>query len=653
MNHPHPLSMGVPARLAVIALLAALLVTGAVRATPAFAAAPTVTSLAPASGSTAGGYPVVITGTGFTGVSINGVTVGGVGVNVLVNNDTTITIISMPPHAAGVVDVIVTHPTEGASANTAADDFTYIAPPAVSGLSPTFGPIAGGNTVTITGTGFTGANMVNFGGTNLVPTVVNDSTITVAAPAHAAGSVDVLVIHPANGTSANTVADNYTYLGAPTVTGLTPSTGPIAGGNTVTITGTSLTGATLVTFGGTSAAFVVVNATTITATAPAHAAGSVDVLVTTGQGTSANTAADNYLYGDLPTVSSLSPATGPIAGGTVVTITGTGFTGATSVTFGGTAAVFSVTNATTISATAPAHAAGTVDVLVTTPSGTSTNTVADNFTYTSGPTVTSISPKGGPVEGGTLVTITGSGFTGATSVTFGAASLTPTVVNDTTITVTAPARSAGTVDVRVVTPIGTSANTAADDYVYGGGPIITSISPSTGAQAGGNTVTITGTGFTGATSVTFGSSSLTPTVSSDTSISVVAPAGSGTVDIRVVTPVGTSPNTAADDYTYGSSTTTFTLYFRWTLIVWTGVNGASISAALSGQETPPNPATNDVSGIVTAIFKYNNAQQRFEGYFPGSANVPGANDFSTFTKGEAYWFAINSSSGSSWTVLAN
>jgi len=651
MNQRYPLSKGVPARLAVVALLAVLLITGGLRATPAFAAAPSVTSLSPDQGSTAGGYSVLITGANFTNTST--VTVGGTSVNVTYIDPAHITIISMPPKPAGAVDVLVTTPGEGTSTNTSDDDFTYIAPPSVSGLSPTSGLVAGGNIVTITGTGFTGANAVSFGGSIASPTVNSDTTITVTAPAHVAGTVDVLVVHPTNGTSANTIADNYTYLDVPVVSGLTPSTGPRAGGNNVTITGLSLTGALVVTFGGTSTAFVVTGDTSITATAPAHAAGTVDVLVTTAQGTSANTAADDYTYGDLPVVTSLSPTTGPIAGGTVVTITGTGFTGATSVTFGGTAAAITAVTATTITVTAPAHTAGTVDVLVTTPSGTSANTAADNFTYTSGPTVTSISPAAGPVEGGTLVTITGSGFTGATSVTFGGTSVTPTVVNDTTITATSPAKAAGTVDVLVVTPLGTSPNTAADNFVYGGGPIITSISPTNGPQAGGNTVTITGTGFTGATSVTFGATSLTPTVSSDTSISVVAPAGTGTVDIRVVTPVGTSPNTAADNYTYGSITRTFTLYFRWTLIVWTGANGASISAALAGQETPQNPATNDVSGIVTAIFKYNNAQQRFEGYFPGSANVPGANDFTTFTQGEAYWFAINSPSGASWTVLVN
>jgi len=112
----------------------------------------------------------------------------------------------------------------------------------------------------------------------------------------------------------------------------------------------------------------------------------VDVLVTTPGGTSANTAADNYTYvapaPAAPTVTLLNPTSGTTAGGTMVVITGTNLTGATAVTFGGTAATsFMVDSATQIMATSPAHAAGVVDVLVTTPGGTSANTAADNYTY--------------------------------------------------------------------------------------------------------------------------------------------------------------------------------------------------------------------------------------------------------------------------------
>ena len=164
----------------------------------------------------------------------------------------------------------------------------------------------------------------------------------------------------------------------------------------------------------------VVNATAVTATTPAHAAGTVDVTVTTPGGTSAKSSADQYTYAAVPTVTSLSPAAGPIAGGTNITITGTALTGATAVSFGVTAATsFVVVNATTITATAPAVIAGTVDVTVTTPGGISTAMLHDKYMYQAVPTVTGISPVAGPIVGGNVITITGTAFTGTISVTFG------------------------------------------------------------------------------------------------------------------------------------------------------------------------------------------------------------------------------------------
>ncbi|MBJ7472962.1 MAG: IPT/TIG domain-containing protein, partial [Solirubrobacteraceae bacterium] len=158
---------------------------------------------------------------------------------------------------------------------------------------------------------------------------------------------------------------------------------------------------------------------------------------------------------------------GPAGGGTSVVITGNFLTGATQVQFGGVNATgFTVDSATQITATAPAGS-GVVNVRVTTPSGTSANTAADDYTYIPVPTITALVPGAGPDVGGTLVTITGTGLTGATQVRFdGIDALGYTVVNPTTITATAPPHTAGTVDVRVTTPGGTSANTAADDYEY-------------------------------------------------------------------------------------------------------------------------------------------------------------------------------------------
>ena len=85
---------------------------------------------------------------------------------------------------------------------------------------------------------------------------------------------------------------------------------------------------------------------------------------------------------DPPTVSNVSPASGPTAGGTSLTITGTNLTGASAVTVGGTAATSVVVDsATQITATTPAGAVGTVDVVVTTPAGSSATGAGATFTY--------------------------------------------------------------------------------------------------------------------------------------------------------------------------------------------------------------------------------------------------------------------------------
>ena len=181
-----------------------------------------------------------------------------------------------------------------------------------------------------------------------------------------------------------------------------------------------------------------------------------------------------------PTVTSIVPNTGPTAGGTSVTITGTNFTGATAVTIGGVAATgITVVNATTITATTPAGTAGAQDVVVTTPGGTGTGTGL--FTYMAAPTVTSIAPNTGPTAGGTAVTITGTNFTGATVYTIGGASLTGvTVVNATTITGTTPAGTAGAQNVVVTTPGGTGTGTGLFTYVP---PPTATTNPASGVTA--------------------------------------------------------------------------------------------------------------------------------------------------------------------------
>ena len=252
-----------------------------------------------------------------------------------------------------------------------------------------------------------------------------------------------------------------------------------------------------------------VTATSLTVTSPAGT-GTVDVTVTTPNGTSAiNAPSDQFTYNApaLPTVTGVSPSNGLAAGGTSVTVSGTNLTGATAVDFGtanpGTS--ISGVTATSLTVTSPAGS-GTVDVTVTTPNGTSAvNAPSDQFTYTPPPTVTVVNPNNGPQGGTNTVTLTGSGFvSGSTMVDFGTkAGTSVNVASGTSLSVVVPAGT-GTVSVTVITTGGGSSTPLANAYTYNPPPTVTGVSPSNGLAAGGTSVTVSGTGFTGATAVHFG-----------------------------------------------------------------------------------------------------------------------------------------------------
>jgi hypothetical protein len=341
--------------------------------------APVVTTVNPGSGPITGGTGVTITGSNY----VTGATVtfgGSAATNVVVVNSTQITA-TTPVHAAGAVTVVVTNPdTQSGSLN---NGFTYNGAPTVVSVSPNNGTTAGGTAVTIAGTGFVSGAAVSFGGTAASNVVVVSATqITATTPAHAAGAVTVMVTNP--DTQSGSLANGYSYtsLTAPTVGSVSPGSGPIAGGTGVTIGGTNFASGAVVTFGGTAASnVVVVSATQITATTPAHAAGAVTVTVTNAD-TQSGSLANGFTYNGAPTVVSASPNNGTTAGGTAVTIAGTGFVSGAAVTFGGTAATsVVVVSATQITATTPAHAAGAVTVMVTNPD-TQSGSLANGFTYT-------------------------------------------------------------------------------------------------------------------------------------------------------------------------------------------------------------------------------------------------------------------------------
>ncbi len=169
--------------------------------------------------------------------------------------------------------------------------------------------------------------------------------------------------------------------------------------------------------------------------------------------------------------------------------------------------------------------------------------------------VNSISPSTGPVSGGTVVIINGAFLSGATAVTFVGVNATSfTVLSSLQISAVAPPGVAGAAGVQVTKPDDTTFISANDYFTYIAiaPPTITLISPTSGRQAGRTTVTIPGTGFTGATAVKFGGTNTKAfTVNSATSNTATAPAGvSGTVDVTVTTSGGTSATSAADQFTY-------------------------------------------------------------------------------------------------------
>ncbi|WEK58165.1 MAG: IPT/TIG domain-containing protein [Candidatus Brevundimonas phytovorans] len=523
---------------------------------------PVVTAITPNKGLAAGGTGVYILGSNFSGVTA--VSFGGApAVSFTVNGLSQIT--ATAPAGSGTVDVVVT--AQGVtSATSPADQFTYLTAPTVTSITPSSGLAAGGASVVITGTDFSDVTGVRFGDTPAMNfTVDSETQITAIAPASAGGPVDVRV-STTGGTSATSAADQFTYLAVPTVTAISPSSGPTAGGTSVIITGTNFSGATGVRFGEVSTTgFAIFSETMIVAMSPGGI-GAVDVRVTTAGGTSATSAADPFTYVGAPTVTSVSPTAGPSTGGTSVIITGTSFSGATAVTFGATAATgFTVNSATQITATAPAGT-GTVDIRVTTAGGTSAISAADQFTYLAAPTVTSITPTSGPSTGGTTVTITGTNFSGVTAVTFGGMAATGFTVNSTTqITATAPAGT-GTVDIRVTTAGGTSATSAADPFTYVGAPMAANASLVAGYNA---------TGVINLKGSIIGSYT-------DIAVATAPTHGSTTVSGDLVTYTPASGYVGSDSFTYTA----------------TGPGGTSAPATVSITVTPGAPT---VGGTAAAV----------------------------------------------------
>lgn len=408
-----------------------------------------------------------------------------------------------------------------------------MAAPVLNSVTPSSGSTSGGTAVTLAGSGFTSVVSVKFGTAAASSyTVVSSTQINAVTPA-GTGTV-IVVVSTLGGSSSQTVT--FTYVTAPTLSSVVPAKGPLSGGNTVTLSGSNLTGVVSVKFGTAAASsFTVVSSTEITATAPlALAAGPVLVTVASAGGTSGGV---TYTYVAAPTITGIAPDHGPLSGGTAVVLTGSDLTDTGAVSFGTTpAGSFSVASASQINASTPASAAGPAAVTVTTPGGTSSG--SSYFYYVPAPTLASVVPDQGPELGGAAVTLTGTNLYQVTSLKFGAiAASSYTVVSATQITAVAPAGT-GTVQVTVATAGGIGAGPF---YTYVPVPALSSVTPGQGPLYGGTNVTLAGTHLTLTGTVVFGTTPASFAVLSDSTVTADAPAGSaGPVTVTVVTPGGTS-----------------------------------------------------------------------------------------------------------------
>ena len=428
----------------------------------------------------------------------------------------------------------------------------------VTSVTPSNGPPS--QLVNVLGSGFQSGATVLFGGVaSISVAMLAPSNLSVRVPSGPSGMVTVTVINP--GGSTGSLPSAYDYGGGTgtssfSAVSVSPNNGPTTGGTSVTITGNGFVSGGNVLIGSALATNVSVLSTNqLVALTPPGVAGSVAVTVSDGLGNSATLpAAFTYTtsstttpppaQGNALTVAGVTPNVGLASGGTVVTVTGSGFAAGASVLFGlqpGTNVI--VTSSSQLTVTTPANsvATGPVNVTVVNPGGVS-GALSAAFTYgasASGAlTIGSVSPTSGSLNGGTTVTINGTGLTSVTSVQFGGTAGTGlTVGSGTMLTVVAPPHAVGPVLVTIVAGSGSSTSLP-NGYVYNSAPTVTvtSVTPAASPLAGGGTVTLAGTGFANGMTVAFGGTlgtSVSVVSSTQATVTVPSRSSAGGVDIVV------------------------------------------------------------------------------------------------------------------------
>ncbi len=331
----------------------------------------------------------------------------------------------------------------------------------------------------------------------------------------------------------------------PTIATVSPSQGSKAGGDSITLAGDGFQSGAQIMVGDQLATNVIfVNGQTLQFTTPANSAGgSVRVMVINPDGQFYNL--DNgftYVAGP-PQVNSISPQEGSTTGGTQITITGSNFVSGITVTIGGkNANILSLSSSQLVCESPSSLTEGPQDVVLTNPGGYSL-TIPGGFTYIP-PSISSVEPAIGQVQGGTFIQIKGKGFDpkGPIEVRIGGKLCSNIQIkSENLLYATTPPGTLGKADLEALNTRDGKKATLLQGFEYTDtlDPKITSISPSSGFEIGGTQVTIQGSGFKSQATVLIGGHPATIQSLQPTTIVILTPKGSvGAHDVIVRNPNG-------------------------------------------------------------------------------------------------------------------
>jgi hypothetical protein len=494
---------------------------------------PSVTNMIPSTGPTTGGLSITLLGSNF-GLS-GSVTLGGRDCPVQQWSETQI--IFLQPAGQGTGLPVLATTTDGLSSSAISFDYQ---PPSISSISPSTGPTIGGTVITISGSNFGTSGAVELGGFACMIADWTHSRIICTNRPGQGTNVPLVVTVSGQSSQANT---QFSY-GAPSVAAISPASGPTTGGTVITIMGSNFGTFGSVTLGGSACAIGEWTQSGIICTNPPGQGANLPLVVTVSGLSSQSNPQFSY---DAPSIASISPASGPTTGGTVITISGSSFGVSGSVTLGGSACAIADWTQSRIICTNPPGQGANVPLVVTV-SGQSSQS-NPQFSYDA-PSVASISPATGPTTGGTVITISGSSFGVSGSVTLGGSACAIGDWTQSRIICTNPPGQGANVPL-IVTVSGQSSQVNSQ-FSYNA-PSVASISPATGPTTGGTVITISGSSFGVSGSVTLGGSACAIADWTQSRIICTNPPGQG-ANVPLVVTVSGQSSKANSQFSYAPPT---------------------------------------------------------------------------------------------------